>query len=101
MMQARQRARQHRTAFTAGIVIVLAVLLGAGSCDTALTDRAKQQPDGFQDATNVVVWRNADQVPNLVTFCADGLAWASTLSSNGMTNPNLLRLEEKDNRCAK
>lgn len=78
-------------------MLVIAVLSG---CEEASMDRAKTQPDGHQDATQVIVWRNADQVPNVVTFCADGLAWASTLSSNGYKDPSLTRLPERDSRCA-
>lgn len=96
--------KQHRkpsVRLTAAITITACLLLGASSCDEPAQDRAKTEADGFQDATNVVVWRNADQVPNVVTFCADGLAWAATLSSDGYKTPNLLRLPERDSRCAK
>lgn len=82
---------------------VLAVLALTG-CSEAAQDResgAGLAPDRIADASEVVVWRNADDVPNVVTFCADGLAWASTLSRDGTTSPQLLRLPERDARCAR
>lgn len=77
----------------------LAGLMLAG-CGAA-QDRPKAEPDGYADATEVVVWRNADQVPNVVTFCADGVAWIATLSHDGSGAPALLRYAERDGRCAR
>lgn len=89
-----------------GIVLSLALsgflVLSAESCDAPADDRTTGKgtaADGYQDTSQVVIWRNADQIPNVATFCADGLAWAATLSSDGMKVPNLLRIPEHDSRC--
>ena len=81
------------------LLLVALPVLTAGSCDAPADDRPNIAADGFQDATNVIIWRNADQVPNVATFCADRLAWAATLSSDGAKTPNLLRVPEHDSRC--
>lgn len=82
-----------------GLAVAGFLLLSAESCDTPATDRSDKQPDGFQDTTNVVIWKNADQVPNVATFCADKLAWAATLSSDGTKQPQLVRVPEHDEQC--
>ena len=82
-----------------GLSIAGFLLLSAESCDQPATDRSDRQPDGYQDVTNVVIWKNADQVPNVATFCADKLAYAATLSSDGAKQPQLLRVPEHDAQC--
>lgn len=57
-------------------------------------------PDAFADATDVTVWRNVDNVPNVAMFCADGLRWAATLSDDGAKSPVLVRVPERDASCA-
>lgn len=84
----------------AGTASALVLALTVAACG-ASQDRAKTEPDGYADATEVIVWRNADQIPNVVTFCADGVAWISTLSHNGSGAPALLRYTERDGRCAR
>jgi hypothetical protein len=79
----------------------------AGSCSSATEDRqgpAGTQPDGFQDAQHVTVYRNADTVPNVATFCLGRYGWASTLkssdsSSGGGAAPSLVRFPELDKVC--
>jgi hypothetical protein len=85
-------------------------LLGLGlgcllltGCAATSADRLPEaggpSPDGFADATDVTVWRNADNVPNVAMFCADGLRWAATLSDDGSKSPVLVRVPEHDSRC--
>jgi hypothetical protein len=85
-------------------LVAAGVLALAGCTGQAAQDResgAGLKPDRVADASEVVVWRNADDIPNVATFCADGLAWAATLSRDGVTAPQLLRLPERDARCAR
>jgi hypothetical protein len=83
----------------------------AGSCSPSVTeDRqgpAGTQPDGFQDAQHVTVYRNADTVPNVATFCLGRFGWASTLKASGSSDsgssggaaPSLVRFPELDKVC--
>lgn len=82
-----------------GLAIAGFLFLSAESCDTPNQDRANKQADSYGEATNVKVWLNADEIPTVATFCADNLAWASTLSSDGAKTPTLLRVPEHDSQC--
>lgn len=82
------------------LVLLICVLIALAACaETPSDDRTETKPDGYQDVTNVVIWRNADDVPNVATFCADHLAFASTLSSDGTKAPQLVRVPEHDSAC--
>lgn len=73
------------------LLAALALLsLTAAECTSA--DRADRSVDFTEDATEVTLVRNADDVPNVVLFCAGGERFASTLSSDGAKNPALLHL---------
>lgn len=86
----------------AGLAVAAFVLLSAESCDPPADDRQTgngKAADSYADTTNVTVWRNADQIPNVALFCADGMRFASTLSSDGVKQPQLLRIPEQDKQC--
>ena len=51
-------------------------------CSSAKQDRPESEPDGFGDATQVTVWRNADWVPNIATFCANNLSSSARLCAS-------------------
>lgn len=88
------------------VTVVMAVgtlVLSTAACAAMATDDraggSGTQPDTFADATHVTVYRNADQVPNVATFCLGHYGWASTLSSGdqGANKPStLVRFPEMD-----
>lgn len=86
-------------AVTAAATLILLSACGAAS------DRESgsgDQPDKITDTTNVIVYRNADKVPNVATFCAGAYAFVSTLSATdaGENKPaTLLRFPELDAGC--
>lgn len=84
---------------TVGVLAGLALLLaGCSEADNDRESGSGKQPDLMTDATKVQIFRNADNVPNVVRFCADGRAFWSTLSG-GDSNakpPQLLRAPEED-----
>jgi hypothetical protein len=82
-------------------MLTVLVLATSNSCDPVTEDRQEggTKPDSVQDTTRVTVWRNVDNAPNVITFCADGLAFAATSSVDGQRAPNLIRLPEMDGRC--
>jgi hypothetical protein len=93
------------------VVAVVTLLMPlAGECSTPTADRqgpAGTQPDGYQDAQHVTVYRNADTVPNVATFCLGRYGWASTLKASGSSSsdssggaaPSLVRFPELDKTC--
>lgn len=84
--------------------IAAVIILGGSSCDEVTNDRQGEGgilPDNVADTSQVTVWRNIDNAPNVITFCADGLAFAATTSVDGARQPQLLRLPERDQRCAR
>jgi len=92
----------------AGLVLVTASVLtplATDSCAPATDDR--QAPNGtradfYDDATNVTVYRNADDVPNVATFCLGTYGWAATLSggdSGADKTAVLVRFPELDAKC--
>lgn len=75
--------------------------LGLAGCGSQPSDdRPNADADAYKDATKVTIWRNADGVPNVAIFCADGLRFAATLSSDGAKQPQLVRVPEGDQECA-
>lgn len=86
------------------IIATGAAVLVLSSCGAA-SDRESgsgDQPDKITDTTNVIVYRNADKVPNVATFCAGAYAFVSTLSATdaGENKPaTLLRFPELDAGC--
>ena len=86
------------------IIATGAAVLVLSSC-VAASDRESgsgDQPDKIIDTTNVIVYRNADKVPNVATFCAGAYAFVSTLSATdaGENKPaTLLRFPELDATC--
>lgn len=85
---------------TAALVGAAVLLVGCGS--SATDDRKSGKgatPDGYKDITNVIVYRNADKVPNLALWCADDHAFWSTLSSgdSGVNKAStIIRAEDQD-----
>lgn len=58
--------------------------------------------DSFKDAQHVTVYRNADNVPNVATFCLDQYGWAATLSGTDAAEnkpSTLVRFPELDKTC--
>lgn len=78
-------------------------ILALGGCSEVRMDRAVEaggaEVDYFADSSEVTVWRSPDKVPNIVTFCADGRAWVATLNASDTGRGQLLRDEERDDRC--
>lgn len=77
-----------------GLVLFL-VIMAAGCGETPTADRQGEggrRADTYEDVTNVTIWRNVDNVPNVATFCAGGRFFASTLSVDGTRTPTLLHL---------
>lgn len=75
-------------------------------CSTATQDRPDsaggKEPDGTAAATQVVVYLNADNVPNVAFFCTGDLRWASTLSGGDSGKDKaatLIRIPEQDALC--
>ncbi|MFV0260224.1 MAG: hypothetical protein ACK5PP_17445 [Acidimicrobiales bacterium] len=56
-------------------------------------------PDSIGDVDHVVVFRNVDEFPNVARICVEGVAFASTSSSDGLREPTLIRVEEWDDEC--
>jgi len=86
------------------LLIPLAFALVA--CGASATDDRQEgngkRPDEYKDVTKVTVWRNADSVPNLAFFCAEGHRFVSTLSGgdNGVNKASMfIRLPEEDDQC--
>lgn len=83
-----------------------ALILGAGlaltGCSTeTVGDRSGGEgtlADVYEDATNVIVYRNADSVPNVAYFCLGRQGWASTLSSPSKASA-LVRFVDYDATC--
>lgn len=88
-------------------VVTLLPLETTSSCDTTPTGD-RQAPNGnradfFKDAQKVTVYRNADSVPNVATFCLDSYGWAATLSGTDAAEnkaATLVRFPEMDKACA-
>jgi len=88
-----------RTRVLAVAAALAVVLTGCGSSADNDRDAGNgKKPDQISDATKVQVFRNADNVPNVVRFCVDFTGFWSTLSGtdNGAKPPQLLRAIELD-----
>jgi hypothetical protein len=87
------------------MAIFAMVIILVAACAGATDDRtggSGTQPDVFADATHVTVYRNADQVPNVATFCLGHYGWAATLTTGdqGGNKPStLVRFSEIDKTC--
>lgn len=95
-----KKTRQWGIAAMAAVLAGAPMLLLAGCGAQPSDDRPDAAADAYKDTSKVTIWRNADGAPNVVRFCADGLAWAATLSSDGAKSPQLLRVPERDEVCA-
>lgn len=88
-------------------LVTLLPLETTSSCESAPTGD-RQAPNGtradfFKDAQKVTVYRNADDVPNVATFCLDSYGWAATLSGTDAAEnkaATLVRFPELDKECA-
>lgn len=87
----------------AGVLFALATVLTG--CNQVTGDREAgggKGADRYEDATNVVVYRNADNVPNVAYFCLGEQGWASTLSGTDTGSDKaatLVRFDEYDPTC--
>lgn len=74
------------------LAVLAAFVATAGSCETATQDRQQggNKADEYMDVTEVVVWRNIDNAPNVVGFCAEGVRLLATLSLDGARSPALV-----------
>lgn len=75
------------------------VLSGCNSVNSDRTSGAGANADELRDTTAVVVYLNADNVPNVAYFCAGAYGWAATLSNDGTSAPALVRFAEYDKNC--
>jgi hypothetical protein len=86
------------------IALIMLGLIPLSSCQTPTNDRIngnKAEPDTYSDVTNVIVYRNANIVPNVATFCVGHYGFASTLNGggDGSRGPSLVRFPELDKGC--
>lgn len=85
--------------------VALSFALALTGCSQTVGDReggAGKQADSYEDATEVKVYKNADNVPNVAFFCLDGFGWASTLSGGDSGKDKaaaLIRFPEYDPTC--
>jgi len=90
---------------TTTILAVAALGLALTGCSETVGDReggAGKGADSYEDATNVVVYKNADNVPNVAHFCLGDYGWASTLSGGDSGKDKasaLVRFPEYDVVC--
>lgn len=83
---------------------IVGVLFGAAACgkDDVTQDRADPNPDHTDQATNVTVYYNVDNAPNVVGFCIGQYRFISTLSGGDQGDNKtavLLRFPEQDTLC--
>lgn len=84
-----------------GAALVAALVLTAGSCqEYPSQDRSDEAggrtADDYADTSQVTVWRNVDNVPNIVTFCADNQMFWATLSVDGQRAPAVGILPDRE-----
>lgn len=76
------------------IIAILAVLavvaLGCSETPTADRQEGGRLADDYADVTNVTIYRNVDDVPNVAIFCAGEERFAATLSADGTRSPELV-----------
>lgn len=83
----------------------IALLLGAAVLLAGCTTSAEREDSGkpadtYADTSNVTVYRNVDNIPNVAMFCAGPYRFAATLNSaDGKGRGQLLRLYEDDYIC--
>lgn len=93
-----------RRVLTAAAVLLIPL---ATTCGAATDDRQGgngSQPDAFSNATHVVVYRNADSVPNLAYFCAGQYGWAATLTGTDAAEnkpATIVRFPDYDAACTR
>ena len=96
---------------TTAVVVAVLSPLAIDGCGSTTADRSTgsgTQADAYHDATHVTVYNNADQVPNVATFCLGPYGWAATLKASGSSSsgssggaaPALVRFPELDKTCA-
>jgi hypothetical protein len=83
--------------------LLTALLVALIGCGASATDDRKagkgSEPDGYGDMTNVIVYRNADSVPNLALWCVGDHAFWSTLSGSDSGEnkaSQVIRAEDQD-----
>ena len=84
--------------------LFVALVTTAGSCqeqpyDDRSSEAGGSEADNYADTTDVTVYRNVDDVPNVVSFCAGGVRFFSTLSSDGYKTPTLLTAPDAFQDC--
>lgn len=82
--------------------IALISIVALTGCSATLQDRSDglgSEPDTVSDTTDVTVYRNADDVPNVAYFCAGDYGWASTMNTS-TGRGELHRFEEYDSICS-
>ena len=93
---------------TAGILAAVA-LSGAllAGCSSTTDDRSTgngKAADADKDVSNVIIWHNADNVPNVATFCVGQFHFATTLTGNGGAASNktsLVLLPDSETACGR
>ena len=84
--------------------LAVALVTTAGSCqETPSADRSDEaggsDADNYSDTSDVTVYRNVDDAPNVISFCAGGVRFFSTLSSDGYKTPTLLAAPDDFQDC--
>ena len=77
------------------VMIIIGAVTFIGACtDVPTADRVEggRQADDYADVTDVTIYRNVDNVPNVANFCAGGEEYAATLSVDGTRSPELIHL---------
>lgn len=75
--------------------LAIAALLAVGCGEMPTSDRQGEggrRADEFGDVTDVTIWRNVDDVPNVAEFCAGEHEFVATLSADGTRSPELIYL---------
>lgn len=86
---------------TAGFAVAAAFTLAAcGSAGGDRTSGSGKGADAHQDVSKVTIWHNADEVPNVATFCVGKYRFASTLTGGKAESSMLVRLPEEDAICS-
>lgn len=86
------------------VAVVLALAVACGSPKPNVSDDRPEtaggrQPDVYDNATKVTLYRNVDGVPNIAIFCAGALRFATTLSGSMQESPSMVRVPEQDAMC--
>lgn len=77
--------------------VTLVTLTG---CSAASQDRSTgKDPDVIKDATQVTVYLNADDVPNLAFWCTGALRWVGNLNTGNDRASFIQRFPEEDVLC--